>query len=337
MKNDRGNPAEKVGATIEPGKEKSFFAVSPLMLFPDTSPEFRVYLNQGGKYVLYTREQDSFDDTTRRNLFDLGITKVFVPAEQRGLYDVYLEANLGRILDNSAIPLEQRSQTFYSAATAILEDVFRSRLPEALSKKLFARVMAFVQESVRFLSSEESLKSLAKLISHDYRTFTHSVHVYTYALAMFNSYGLAHEDCVRAGLGAMLHDIGKARVPRSILEEAGPLTEDELAKLRMHPIHGVAMCSMLPLTQESVNVVLFHHERFDGKGYPTGTPGSAIPLPVRIVSVCNVYDNLTTNRPGQRALRPFEALKRMREDMHGAFDVDVYKRLVLVLSGAEIV
>ena len=326
-----------VGGVASPGKEKDFFPVSPLMLFPDTSPEFKVYLNQGGRYVLYTREKDSFNETTRRNLFDLGIDKVFVLAEQKDRYDIYLEEILGRILDDPSIPVSERAQTFYGAAAQILEEVFSSRLPEGLSRALHDRVLAFVQESVRFLSREDSLKSLSKLISHDYKTFTHSVNVYSFAMALFTACGLSAEDCVRLGLGALLHDIGKAKVPRAILEASGPLSDEEEGKLKLHPIHGVSMCSMLPMHQETVNVILFHHERFDGKGYPTGTAGEGIPLGVRIVAICDAYDNLTTKKPGRRACTPFEALKRMREDKAGAFDMETYKKFVLVLSGANIV
>lgn len=330
---------DKIGSSVDSGVEKGkeFFPVSPLMLFPDTSPEFRVYLNQDGRYVLYTREKDSFDETTRRNLFDLGIDKVFVLAEQKDRYDTYLEENLGRILDDPSIPIAERAQTFYGAAAQILEEVFASRLPEGLSRRLYDRVLAFVQESVRFLSREDSLKSLAKLISHDYKTFTHSVHVYSFAMALFGVCGFSAEDCVRLGLGALLHDIGKAKVPRAILESPGPLAEEEEAKLKLHPIHGVSMCSMLPMHQETVNVILFHHERWDGKGYPTGTGGEGVPLGVRIVAICDAYDNLTTRKPGRRALTPFEALKRMREDKAGAFDMETYKKFVLILSGANIV
>lgn len=327
-----------VGGEVTSEDGTRFFAVSPLMLFPETTPDFRVYLNQGGRFVLYTRESESFDETTRRALFNLGIDKIFVLAEQKDRYNDYLEENLGRILDDSAIPVEERAQTFYGAAEAILEEVYSARLPEGLSKKLHDRVLNFVEETVRFLARDDSLKSLAKLISHDFSIFSHSVHVYAFSVALMSAHGLSDEECVRAGLGAILHDIGKARIPRSILEKAPTeLSEEEQSKLRLHPIHGVSMCSMLPLTQDSVNVILFHHERYDGKGYPTGTAGTNIPLAVRIVSVCDVYDNLTTAKPRHKALTPFEALKRMREDRAGAFDLDVFKRFVLILSGAEIV
>ncbi|WP_035104489.1 HD-GYP domain-containing protein [Desulfohalovibrio reitneri] len=329
------NPNDPLGGEAT---GRDFFAVSPLMLFPETQPEFRVYLKQEGRYVLFTSESDRFDEPTRQSLFNLGIQRVYVPQEQRRRYARYLQDNLGRILGDPEIALEERASTFVSASNDILREVFSKRLPERVSKVLFSRVQKLVEDSIGFLGREESLKSIARLISRDYQSFTHSVNVYAFAASVLHTYGLDHDKMVEAGVGALMHDVGKAKLPQRILDNQGaPMTPEDEQTFRTHPIHGVSLCSNLPLTQESTNIILFHHERHDGQGYPGGMAGNAIPLPVRVVSVCDVYDNLTTSRPQAKARTPFMALKHMREDMQGAFDIDVFKRMVLVLSGADIV
>ncbi len=314
-----------------------YFPVSPLMLFPNTRAEFRVYLRQSGRYVLYTRERQALTPQLCRALMELDVNTVYVLSHQKNQYNDYVEQNLGRILEDEDLGLPERAHMFYSASKSILQDVFEAKMPERLSAKLFDRVLAFVKSSVRFLSREESLKSLGKLISHDYRSFSHSVNVYAYYIGLLTVMKVAQKDIVSYGLGAMLHDVGKIKVRRFILDKSSSLSMEEQSEYRLHPLHGAAICSRLPLPRESANCILFHHERFDGTGYPTGTRGDDLPRPIRALQVCNSYDELTSGRPGKPALTPFEALSAMRGEINTAYDPEIFKLFVLMLSGAEIV
>jgi putative nucleotidyltransferase with HDIG domain len=178
---------------------------------------------------------------------------------------------------------------------------------------------------------------MAPLISHDYLTFSHSVHVFIFATALLQTYNLEEDSLIQAGMGAILHDIGKTKIRKSILNKPGKLTKEEMEEIKTHPLKGVALCSKLPLSGETMNCILFHHERMDGKGYPSGVKGSELPQPVRAVSLADVYDALTSDRPYGPAKPPFEALTMMREKMDGQLDPKMFKRFVLVLSGADIV
>ena len=337
MQQARGYARMDKNGTHDNADKARYFPVSPLMLFQETRADFRVYLLQEDKYVLYTKEQQKFDERLRSHLYNLGVTMVYVLQDQKEAYEHYIEDNLGHILENSDIPIEERSKTFYDASVSVLDEIFSAKLPETLSEKLYSRILKLVSESINFLSTEEALKSISKLLKHDYKTFTHSVHVFTYALAVMHTYTQDEDMLKKVGMGAILHDLGKARIPKTILDNYPQLTPEEMEQYKLHPLHGVAMCSMIPLDQDAVNCVLFHHERMDGTGYPTQLRGDNIPLPVRIVTVCNEYDAMTTTQPGERTLTPFEALNRMRDRMAGYFDPEVYKRLILVLSGAEII
>jgi HD-GYP domain-containing protein (c-di-GMP phosphodiesterase class II) len=97
--------------------------------------------------------------------------------------------------------------------------------------------------------------------------------------------------------GAYLHDIGKYLIPKEILFKAGPLEEEERAIITAHPIHGVEILRALPYITKTINeIVLYHHERWDGGGYPEGLAGIAIPLEARIVSVVDIYTSLRARR-----------------------------------------
>jgi len=259
-----------------------------------------------------------------------------VLTRQRRQFQNYLENNLGSILDNDSLPMAERGKVFYDVSVSILREAFQSRLPGNLEQERFERVLKFVTEATRFLAKGGSLKSLAKLISHDYQTYSHCVHVFTFSTALLQTYGVSEKDLVAAGMGAMLHDIGKTRIPRSIINKPGSLNAQEWEVIKTHPLKGVALCAQVPLRQEAINAILFHHERMDASGYPSGLGGEDIPLNVRAVAVADAYDALTTDRPYKAASSPFEALRTIRDDMKGQYDSEMLKRLVMVLSGAAV-
>ncbi|WP_235896674.1 HD-GYP domain-containing protein [Oceanidesulfovibrio marinus] len=311
--------------------------ISPMMIFPSTMGQFSVYLRQDDKYVLYSGKNERFTERHREALHDIGVSQVFILPQHKELYDRYVEENLGRILNDEDLPLRERAGVLYNASVELMRDTFETSLPMPLGHKQFERLTELVRYSASFLTMERALKAVAGFISHDYKTFTHSVQVFVYVLSILSTYDLDKETLVQSGLGAILHDLGKARIPKYILYKPGSLTDEEREQVNAHPVLGVSMCAQLPLSSHATNTILFHHERMDGKGYPTKLKGEDIPLCVRVASVCDVYDMLITNKPYAQALRPYEALKMMRDGMKGAFDLDVYKRLITVLSGAEII
>jgi cyclic di-GMP phosphodiesterase len=127
--------------------------------------------------------------------------------------------------------------------------------------------------------------------------------------------GLQDSDLVALYRGGLVHDIGKIGVSDAILLKPGPLNADEERQMREHPIIGEAIVRPLPSTADLVCIVRSHHERFDGGGYPDGLAGYRIPLLARIVSVCDAYDALTSDRPYRARLCSAEAITTL---MRGA-------------------
>ncbi|WP_243544743.1 HD-GYP domain-containing protein [Pseudodesulfovibrio tunisiensis] len=313
----------------------SYFPISPVMLFPEAMGDFSVYLWQGGDFVLYTRSGQTFSVRHRQRLHDNGVTEIYVQSSERPQYESYVEAHLGNILMDENLPLELRSKVFYEASKAVMQDVFNRKLPTALRVRHFDRIADVVKNSIRFLSRDKTLTALAPFISHDYKTYTHCMHVFVFSATMFQTYDMTDQEMFECGLGALLHDVGKAKIPRSILNKRGALTRTEREIIKEHPLHGVSMCAHLPLTQNTINCILFHHERLDGTGYPAGIAADNIPLPVRVITLADVYDALTSARPYAEAMPPYEALTLIRHEMRDSVDMHVFKRLVAVLGGAD--
>lgn len=314
-----------------------YFPVSPLLLFPRTKGKFGVYVRINDQYRLYAHPDEPFSEDQRRKLYENGVTEVYVLGKQRRQFQNYLETHLGGVLDNDNLPMKERSKVFYSVSVSILRDTFDSRLPGTLDKERFERIFDLVTASTRFLMKGGSIKSLAKLISHDYQTYSHCVHVFVFTCAILQTFGMEEETIAQAGVGAMLHDIGKTVIPKEILGKNGSLTIKERELVQTHPAKGVALCTQMPLSQEAINVILFHHEKMDGAGYPAGLEGDAIPLAVKAAALADVYDALTSDRPYAQACTPFEALRTIRDDMTDHFDPEVLKRFVMVLSGAAVI
>lgn len=313
-----------------------YFSISPLMLYPETLGSFSVYLKQGERFVLYTGDEEQFSERHRRTLHDNGVGEVFVQAEQREAYTDYVERHLGQILSDESIPLESRSNVFYSTSASIVEEVFETRLPEPLKGSQFKRILHFVERGTQFLSRTGTLEAVGKLMSHDYYTYTHCVHVFVYATAILNSYGVEESIVLQSGLGAVLHDLGKQFIPADLLNKEGALEEEEWEVVKKHPLFGVTMCREIPLGQDAHNCILFHHERMNGTGYPSGLSSADLPFPVRAVTIADVYDALTTKRSYAAAMTPYEALTIMRNDMTGFFDEDMFRRFIEILSGANL-
>ncbi|MFP5220950.1 MAG: HD-GYP domain-containing protein [Acidobacteriota bacterium] len=318
-------------------REPGYFAVSPLMLFPKAFGRFKVYIRQAGQLVLYASENEVYTREHLVRLSENGVNEVYIQAAARSHFDSYLERNLAEYLLNENVPLAGRAKIFHTAARSMVRELYGKKLPSKLLKRAqFDRIAAFVEKTLAFLSRGESLKQLALLMAHDFKTYDHSLQVFVYTTTLMNTFSVPETEMVQIGVGAVLHDLGKLGIDSAMLEKPGPLTAEETQIMRTHPAKGVALCSGLDLSLPAMQCILFHHERADGSGYPGGVKSGEIPLAAMAVGLVDVFAALTTARPYAAAVSPFEALRVMR-DMKGAFDTELFKRFVMVLSGAEIV
>jgi putative nucleotidyltransferase with HDIG domain len=123
--------------------------------------------------------------------------------------------------------------------------------------------------------------------------------------------------------GALLHDIGKIAVPDGILQKDGPLTEQEWAIMRQHPRLGYEILNGITFLADALPIVLYHHERFDGSGYPDGLAGEEIPLGARIFAAADAFDAMTADRHYRRALSLDQAIRELRRHSGTQFDPEV--------------
>jgi putative two-component system response regulator len=165
-------------------------------------------------------------------------------------------------------------------------------------------------------SAESVILSLGLTIeARDPYTHGHCQRLAAYALALGTRLGLSDEQLVALNRGGFLHDVGKIGIPDAILLKTGGLTPAEYAVMQQHTVIGDKLCSQLRLLDDVRPIVRHHHERADGTGYPDGLKGDEIPLLARILSVVDVFDALTTDRPYRPALSKERAVDELRQEV----------------------
>ena len=135
---------------------------------------------------------------------------------------------------------------------------------------------------------------------------------------------------------ALLHDIGKLAISNSILDKPAKLTEDEFATIKTHASHSENIIRGVPAFADMASIAGGHHERLDGKGYPRGLTADQIPQETRIVSVADVFDALTADRPYRKAMPVSVALDIMAKDCGTAFDLNCFESLVSALRHSQL-
>jgi putative nucleotidyltransferase with HDIG domain len=167
--------------------------------------------------------------------------------------------------------------------------------------------------------------------SSDSYTFGHCNRVAEYSVAVAQQMKLDDADVHTIQLGAYLHDLGKIKVPHEILNKVGRLTDEEFATIKRHPECGVELLEGIDFPWDIRSIILYHHEKYDGSGYPHQLKGDEIPLSAQILCIADVYDALTTTRSYRSAMASEEAL-RIMEESRGHWRPDVYAAFLEVMA-----
>jgi response regulator RpfG family c-di-GMP phosphodiesterase len=177
---------------------------------------------------------------------------------------------------------------------------------------------------------------VSSLEAKDTYTRGHSERVADYARGLAQAFGFKRRDLDMIVFGAMLHDIGKIGVSEGILNKPGPLTPDEWRVVRSHPEMGARIVSHIEYLSPAVGLILHHHERVDGRGYPHGLTGDDIELGTRMVTVADSFDAMTTHRPYRQAMEVSQAVRLLRVHTGRQFDPQVVDTFVGLLEAGTL-
>jgi HD-GYP domain-containing protein (c-di-GMP phosphodiesterase class II) len=162
----------------------------------------------------------------------------------------------------------------------------------------------------------------------------HGIRTAGVAVAVAHALDLAHDVIGDIDIAARLHDIGKIHIDAAILNKPGPLNAREWKELRHHPQRGYEMVRT-QVNDRIGKMVLMHHERLDGEGYPNGLTADSIEMPLRILHVADAFDAITSHRPYQRAMPVAHAISELTSNIGTQFDADAVRALISLVSTAR--
>lgn len=146
--------------------------------------------------------------------------------------------------------------------------------------------------------------------------------------------GWADEHLRILEFGARLHDIGKIIVPDQVLKKPGSLTDEEWILMRQHPVEGARILRSISHLRGTLPYILYHHERWDGSGYPHGLKGDEIPLFARLFSVVDVWDALSSDRPYRKRMRPKDVIDYLKKESGRLFDPHIIEQFLPLVETA---
>jgi HD-GYP domain-containing protein (c-di-GMP phosphodiesterase class II) len=200
-------------------------------------------------------------------------------------------------------------------------------------RESFGRELRRARELER--SYFHTVRALAAAVeAKDGYTGAHIQRVHEIGLLLARAIAPREADDPQLAYGFLLHDIGKLSVPDAVLRKPGPLTEDEWLLMRRHPEAGARILGAVPFLDRAVDVVLHHHERWDGRGYPAGLEEEGIPLWARIFAVADTVDAITSDRPYRKGRPLDQAVREIVARAGSQFDPDCANALADLDHGA---
>ena len=309
--------------------DERYMAIPPSAIVPGAMPEFQIYFRSPqGQYTLWAAEGHKVNSKQLAKLTESSLKEVYVDLDEQFKYEEYLEANLGKILDNPAASVDQKAAIFTKISTNVVKNTFETSFGAgSVGPNSLRRIENLVKNAILFLTETKSLKALADMIGHDYQTYEHATKVLWFSVGFltdnpsvleiiepnYSSFNENEKKDVlhQCGVAALLHDVGKVFIPVEILNKNGPLNEVEWEIMKRHPLTGLAMFVGTGVPDFVKKATMQHHEDFNGQGYPMGLRGLNISILARVLRIVDAFEAMTSRRPYKEPMPPMKALKIM--------------------------
>jgi HD-GYP domain-containing protein (c-di-GMP phosphodiesterase class II) len=316
------------------GHKASYFQVDRNFLLPGASIAFGIYRIFDLRLIPVVEVADG-----SQGIIPAGLStargEIVIRNEDIPQYQRYIDARLSGDAGLAVPPGDKekiRAVAIKERSRAVVKDLLEDpRSGENIRKG--KKVVSEMTECI--LSNRDVLHDLISLSSYDMYTYTHSVNVAVLSAGIGIAHGLDREALESLGVGALLHDIGKSSVPPEVLNKPGKLTDQEFDIVKTHVVEGEKILQEnRTVSMDSHTVVLQHHERLSGGGYPNRLSGASVTTFGRICAIADCYDAMTTNRPYNRASTPYQALLLLKgQSQH--YDSDLLATFIRVLGRVQ--
>jgi putative nucleotidyltransferase with HDIG domain len=314
-------------------KDNDVVSLKKTDIFANSTLPFPIYFSVANQYVLYKPAGSVFNEKDFARLKENNIETVYITKDSEYKYASYFGSCVAKLVSDTKTPLEQKSFYLMKNASYVIRDIF----DDPVNPQTFIKSQALVKSFVDFLGHGISaFHSIISLSMHDFYTYTHSIGVMTYSIALASQLGISAKQTLEdIGLSGLLHDIGKSKVPAKIINKPGKLNEEEWTIMRKHPVwsHEIAT-TYKGLPDVALIAIRQHHENPAGTGYPDGIKGTELHMFSKIVAIADVYSAIATDRAYAKGKPCFEALKIMKSIAeNGQLDKNIFNNLVLMLKG----
>ena len=256
-------------------------------------------------------------------------------SESEAQVDAQLHRATEQVRQVQRVPMDaelaQAVKICANSKQAVASMFHEARMGKSVDTEAAQHLVQEISDSVS--RNPGALISLARLKTADDYTYMHSVAVCALMISLSKQLSLDDAQTHAAGIAGLLHDLGKALIPMTVLNKPGKLTDAEFQMVKNHPLEGHRMLQggnqVHPV---ALDVCLHHHEKMDGSGYPDQLKGDSISLFARMGAVCDVYDAITSNRPYKAGWDPAESLRKMAEWTKGHFDPTIFQAFVKSLG-----
>ena len=308
-------------------KEKLPYPVDQII--DNSNTDFDLYLKMDSEWTLYAGSGYHWTLAELNRLLQSGHRILYYNIADKAQVEAYKLIYQTVNVDESAPPRE-RLVNLTDTAAALTKILYQHPVtPAAIHKieQIAKAMVSCIEEDLACVAA------LGKLANHDDYTYYHSARVCAYALAiasqMTQTDRLALTDMA---VGALLHDIGKAKIDLTILHKKGALTPSEWVTMRQHPEFGGDIISATMLSLVPKEIIIHHHEKPDGSGYPHNLTARELLEEVKIVNFADIFDALTTNRPYQVSRTHYEALDFIRHNLSGHVHKESFEAIIAVLG-----
>ena len=290
-----------------------------------------LYVKIRADYRLFAARGALLPDEQYRE-FNKEKTKLYFKVQDSVDSEESLDAHLMDILTNPEVSPQAKADIAYSTSLKSIQDVFQGANSKTLSalKKVSNKIVKMI------LTDNRVINNFMTITSDDHYTFMHSVKVGIYGTAMaINLFQdkITDHNIDELSTAFFLHDIGMTKVPGTILNKEEPLTDSEWETIRNHPLWGQERLRKANYeSNEATEIILYHHERCDGNGYPFKKSGSEIPVYAKICAIADTFESLTAGRPFRPPKSPFETLKIMQVEMAREFDPELFRAFIMLLG-----
>lgn len=308
------------------------FEIPLVSIKPESYVPFNVFRKARNNYALILEEGDIFP----KNLPSLISSQhgnqqsVYVHEEDKRKYYSYLENFLRDITQDKKVSLKDKSTFLYDVSANTINSLFER--PE--SREIVEHTKTLVTNIIDvILTHDDSVKNMMEIGSHDYYTYTHSVDVAVFSIGFANHLNYSYQNISDIGYAAMMHDIGKSRIPIDIINKKERLSEEEFKIMKNHPIYSYEILQNHgEINDDILKAVRNHHEKASGNGYPDKLIAPRTHEFAKVIAIVDIFSALTTRRSYKLALTSFNALQLIKNDMISDIDKNLFLEFIKFMA-----